>query len=532
MWRGERFCGFLCSVLLVSIPKCVAENQAHGNAGKNVDGDELLVNRVAKLEAVVAELCATLDPKGVHPLCPSSFAGDGSGDSGGDIDSSTCEGLKESCGGAGSRNGNELSSQQRNGVALANEGLELDHLVQPHQDVCAVISHGCGAGRDGALCKKAQLEQVLKSRSLVQRMRAAEMVVPNAFYFLCSDRDYSRMEAALDGGGGGGGGGRLETGRSLELTAMLQYATTALDKNGDSTPLNEYRAAARWSQLAADGWTAAEKVGHFLAALQIHPDNLHCIDRLAVALGEAAEWDSTGAVERAKAMLLHYSVLRGIIKHPMQRPLSLARVPLTARPFWRVAAKPARSGRHGLFPWAAALEANLKMLQGELLANVDGGSGAESGGGGVDGGRSSVEGRRRVREGTSSGTKPTLQKEGIHLGGNWTELPLIAEGRPVPGAAKAYPKTMALLKRLGEDEEWINVRVSALSAGTHITAHCGTVHISPHTHTHRNTPTQKRSRFCFHRFPSPCAGVSPDAPTRLFRRVGCQSRRVHFGSLH
>jgi hypothetical protein len=478
MWRGERFCGFLCSVLLVSIPKCVAETQAHGNAGENVDGDELLVNRVAQLEAVVAELCATLDPKGAHPLCPSGvadFAGDGSGDSGDDIDSSTCEGHKESCGGADSRNGNALSSQHQKGVALASEGLELDHLVQPHQDVCAVISQGCGAGRAGALCKKAQLEQVLKSRSLVQRMRAAKMVVPSAFYFLCSDRDYRRMAAALHGGGGGGGGGgsggRLETGRSLELTALLQQATTALDRNGDSTPLDEYRAAARWSQLAADGWTAAEKVGHFLAALQIHPDNLHCIDRLAVALGEAAEWDSTGAVERAKAMLLHYSVLRGIINHPMQRPLSLARVPLTARPFWRVAAKPARSGRHDLFPWAAALEVNLKMLQDELLANVDGGSG------------SSVKGRRRVRESTSSGTKPSSQKEGIHLGGNWTELPLIAEGRPAPGAAKAYPKTMALLKRLGEDEEWINVRVSALSAGTHITAHCGTANSNPHMHT-------------------------------------------------
>ena len=27
-------------------------------------------------------------------------------------------------------------------------------------------------------------------------------------------------------------------------------------------------------------------------------------------------------------------------------------------------------------------------------------------------------------------------------------------------------------------------------------------------------------------------GVSPDAPTRLYRRMGSQIRRVHFGSFH
>ena len=81
--------------------------------------------------------------------------------------------------------------------------------------------------------------------------------------------------------------------------------------------------AARWSTLAADGWSPAEKVAHFLDALTILEDNLHCIDRLAVALTEAERAAAAGgdqgaamARSRSRAMLLHYAVLRGMPTHP------------------------------------------------------------------------------------------------------------------------------------------------------------------------------------------------------------------------
>ena len=81
--------------------------------------------------------------------------------------------------------------------------------------------------------------------------------------------------------------------------------------------------AARWSTLAADSWSPAEKVAHFLDALTILEDNLHCIDRLAVALTEAERAATAGgdqgaamARSRSRAMLLHYAVLRGMLTHP------------------------------------------------------------------------------------------------------------------------------------------------------------------------------------------------------------------------
>ena len=81
--------------------------------------------------------------------------------------------------------------------------------------------------------------------------------------------------------------------------------------------------AARWSTLAVDGWSPAEKVAHFLDALTILEDNLHCIDRLAVALTEAERAATAGgdqgaamARSRSRAMLLHYAVLRGMLTHP------------------------------------------------------------------------------------------------------------------------------------------------------------------------------------------------------------------------
>lgn len=72
----------------------------------------------------------------------------------------------------------------------------------------------------------------------------------------------------------------------------------------------------------------------------LHVDNLHCIDRLAVALGEAVTMATAPtpgpgptpapgppavakALGRARAMLLHYAVLRKLFVHPSQRPGSV-----------------------------------------------------------------------------------------------------------------------------------------------------------------------------------------------------------------
>jgi len=71
----------------------------------------------------------------------------------------------------------------------------------------------------------------------------------------------------------------------------------------------------------------------------MHPENLHFIDRLAVALTEA---ESAGFRDagRYKALLLHHALLKGQIQHPLQRPMHLVRG-LESRPFW---VKPVPSG--------------------------------------------------------------------------------------------------------------------------------------------------------------------------------------------
>ena len=215
-------------------------------------------------------------------------------------------------------------------------------LPVPGEDVCEALRAHCGGGREGALCVKAALETVLPDDRHVSAIRSS-MRVPSEFYFLCA--------------GPGAHGGASGSARVAALTGLLRRAASTGElgtRPGAQLDAEQagadYRAAARWSALSAAGWTVAEKVEHFLLALEILPDNAHCIDRLAVALGEAGRAPLDGGPGppggRMRDMLLHYAVLRRIIAHPLQRPLALT-PGLTARPFWATDASSA--------PWLASL---------------------------------------------------------------------------------------------------------------------------------------------------------------------------------
>lgn len=200
-------------------------------------------------------------------------------------------------------------------------------LPVPGKDVCHALREHCGGGRHGALCVKAALETILPDDRHVEAIRST-MRVPTEFYFLCAGPEIPGRPSG--------------SARVAQLTDILRRAAShgSLDerpqtRRGVQHADAHYRQAARWSELAS--WTAEEKVEHFVGALQILPDNLHCIDRLAVALGEAGEAVLDGSpgppANAIRGMLLHYAVLRRIIVHPLQRPLSLT-PGLTARPFW------------------------------------------------------------------------------------------------------------------------------------------------------------------------------------------------------
>ena len=78
---------------------------------------------------------------------------------------------------------------------------------------------------------------------------------------------------------------------------------------------------------------AAAKVRHFFSALRLVPDSLYNFDRLATALAEA----SSAATTTARLLLLHHALLRGLVQHPLQRPMRLTRG-LSARPVWYTSA--------------------------------------------------------------------------------------------------------------------------------------------------------------------------------------------------
>ena len=132
--------------------------------------------------------------------------------------------------------------------------------------------------------------------------------------------------------------------------------------------------AARWSTLGAEGWSPAEKVAHFLDALTILEDNLHCIDRLAVALTEAERAATAGgdqgaamARSRSRAMLLHYAVLRGMLTHPRSRCAASARAFVKSVTHCANAAV----GRADCAPTAAAARAEPRPQRPSLLGAVN-----------------------------------------------------------------------------------------------------------------------------------------------------------------
>ena len=195
------------------------------------------------------------------------------------------------------------------------------------KDVCQTVREHCGGGRQGALCVKAALETILPDDRHVDAIRSSMHVSPE-FYFLCAGTDSL--------------GHRTGSARVARLTDLLRRAvsqgsleTRPETRQGAQHVEADYRHAARWSELT--GWTVEEKVEHFVHALEMLPDNPHCVDRLAVALREGGDALLDGSpgppANVLRGMLLHYAVLRRIISHPLQRPLSLT-PGLTARPFW------------------------------------------------------------------------------------------------------------------------------------------------------------------------------------------------------
>ena len=68
-----------------------------------------------------------------------------------------------------------------------------------------------------------------------------------------------------------------------------------------------------------------------------------------------------------------------------------------------------------------------------------------------------------------------MQREGIHSGGSWSELPFIASGLENTTQEAVFPATMSLLRAVGAAANGgvINARLSLLEAGTTISPHCG-----------------------------------------------------------
>jgi hypothetical protein len=228
--------------------------------------------------------------------------------------------------------------------------------------------------------------------------------------------------------------------------------------------LDEYRAAAMWSSNLVK-WSAVERAAHFVHALSLLPDNRHSVDRLAAALAEAkAEADAAVVVAggaaaaagggggaaaggggagnvserdeetsrdepaeaaaaaaaasalfgRARALLLHYSLLRGVVQHPLQRPLHLVRG-IAARPVWK-------SDASVHFPWLSTMTdpRTVAAMMSELPPP-----------GGWGRGR---------------GLMLSAQPEGVHLGGAWGELHLLEAGRPhAENAARCVQRRGAYL---------------------------------------------------------------------------------------
>jgi hypothetical protein len=455
------------------------------------------------------------------------------------------------------------------GNAAGSTRVDIIHTMPTGEDVCKVLQVHCGTGRAGALCLKNKLEQLLRSDSLVQTVRDT-MQVPLQFYFLCSERDYAHLLVSIDAEEG------LNSPRVRALSTMLHQA---VQSNSSTVAKEQYYEAAKWSALA--NWTTAEKVAHYLTVLQVRPDDLHCIDRLSVALGEGhgsgrqheevvESFKADGAATKltklerdkrqsraqatmkAKVLLLHYSVLRRLIAHPMQRPMSLERG-LSARPIWHPPPSPPKSGQPAAgggrgggddgagdsevmrgagdlraingFEWAIFLQEpdQFRVMQQELLVLYDarasnGGSRNSSNGGSRNSSSScSSSASRRTLSGKSG--QGEEQGEGIHSG-SWQEIDLVTEGQINPEALIRVPKTIALLKRAevlsntiassaaiaGAGTEagteaarapqfsFINARLSTLGPDTHITPHCGISNAKLRAHLGLRVPIMNEHR--------------------------------------
>ena len=233
-------------------------------------------------------------------------------------------------------------------------------------DVCEVLRTGCGGGEPGALCLKTQLKGLLGNRSMFDIVQR-QMVLPDEFYFLCAGPTVLRVN------------------RSARVRALADQLRAA---RGDDDAMKGYSRAA--SQNVLSSWEGAEKEAHYLDMLRLFPRSVHAISCLSIAL---AERFASKAAARARAMLLHYAVLYGLIERPDQRPAHLVRG-LAATPFW------APTEAH--FPWLASLirPSNVAAMRREAL--------------------------RLARRG--SGTLGAEQQEGLHVSGSWREVHLVQSG--------------------------------------------------------------------------------------------------------
>ena len=82
------------------------------------------------------------------------------------------------------------------------------------------------------------------------------------------------------------------------------------------------------------------------------------------------------------------------------------------------------------------------------------------------------------------------QPEGVHVGGQWGELhcacgPLGEEQRPFPSDLAAACRELSTT-----GTEVVNARLSALTPGTHITAHCGVSNAKLRAHVALSVPPQ------------------------------------------
>ena len=164
-------------------------------------------------------------------------------------------------------------------------------------------------------------------------------------------------------------------------------------------------------------------------------DSAHCIDRIAVALGEAP--GSNIMLSRGRSMLLHYAVLRRIVAHPLQRPLSLT-PNLSAQPWWEISSLERETPALPRTGWLDTLldPASVAAMQHELPPVGSSPSAAQP------------------------------QQEGVHTGGSWEEVHLMVAGRWDLAGEAAFPETARLLQASGVERDMINARYLTRSRST------------------------------------------------------------------